>query len=281
MVSATASPNTAPERDLVDLPWWKATVLGLVEGATEFIPVSSTGHLILAGDWLDFKGPAAATFEIVIQLGAILAVLWLYRAKVLGSVAHWRTDPVARRFLLNLIIAFVPAAALGLFIHDFIKQRLFNTTVVAIALVAGGIAILVIERWHRKTVAVTVDDIAPRTALGIGLAQTLSLIPGISRSGATIMGALGLGASRNAATEFSFFLAIPVMFAATGFELIGSLDLFTADLAGFLAVGFVVSFVSAIIVVKAFIGFVSRHSFALFAWYRIFFGALLLLYYWR
>lgn len=264
-----------------DLGWWKAVVLGLVEGATEFIPVSSTGHLILAGDWLDFTGPVAATFEIVIQLGAILAVLWLYRTKVLGSVVHWRSDPVARRFLLNLMIAFVPAAALGFLIHDFIKERLFDTTVVAISLVAGGIAILVIERWHRKPSAATVDDITPMIALGIGLAQTLSLIPGISRSGATIMGAVALGASRKASTEFSFFLAIPVMFAATSFELIGSLDLFTADLFGFLAIGFVVSYVSAVIIVKAFIGFVSRHSFALFAWYRIVFGVVLLLYYWR
>jgi len=264
-----------------ELAWWKAVVLGLVEGATEFIPVSSTGHLILAGEWLDFEGPVAATFEIVIQLGAILAILWLYRVKVLGSVIRWRTDPIARRFLLNLVIAFIPAAALGFLIHDFIKERLFDTTVVAISLVLGGIAILVIERWHRRPAAETVDDITPRLALGIGLAQTLSLIPGVSRSGATIMGAVGLGASRKAATEFSFFLAIPVMFAATLFELVGSLDLFTPDLYAFLAIGFVVSFISALLVVKAFIGFVSRHSFAVFAWYRIVFGIVLLLLFWR
>ena len=261
--------------------WLKALALGLVEGATEFIPVSSTGHLILVGEWLAFEGAEAATFEIVIQLGAILAVFWLERGKVLGSLAGWRSDPVARRFLLNLGIAFVPAALVGFFIHDFIKERLFNPLVVAGSLVVGGVLILVVERWHPPASAHTVDDISPRQALGVGLAQVLSLIPGVSRSGATIMGALGLGTSRVAATEFSFFLAIPVMFAATGYELLGNLDMFSAELVPMFMIGFLVSFLSALLVVKAFIGFVKRHTFVPFAWYRIFFGGVLLAMYLR
>jgi undecaprenyl-diphosphatase len=260
--------------------WLKAVVLGLVEGATEFIPVSSTGHLILAGDWLNFEGDIATTFEIVIQLGAILAVLWLYRAKVFGAFVQARTNPVARRFLVNLAIAFVPAALVGFLVHDFITEHLFNPRVVAISLVLGGIAILAIEKWHPPARTPTVDDLSAGQALGIGLAQMLSLIPGVSRSGATIMGAISLGASRVAATEFSFFLAIPVMFAATGYSLIKSMDLLSVDQLPVFAIGFVVSFLSAVIVVKAFLSFVSRHTFIPFAWYRIAFGLLLLLFYW-
>lgn len=256
--------------------WAKAAILGVVEGATEFIPVSSTGHLILAGRWLAFEGDTATTFEIVIQLGAILAVLWLYRAKVLGAVAHARSDAAARRLLLNLAIAFVPAAAVGFLIHDFITEHLFKPRVVALSLVLGGIAILAIERWHRPPTTATVDDISPRMALGIGLAQMLSLIPGVSRSGSTIMGGVALGAARIAATEFSFFLAIPIMFAATGYELLGSLDTLSLDQLPVFAIGFGMSFLTALVVVKAFVGFVSRHSFAPFAWYRIVFGAILL-----
>jgi undecaprenyl-diphosphatase len=261
--------------------WLKAAVLGVVEGATEFIPVSSTGHLILAGHWLAFEGDTATTFEIVIQLGAILAVLWLYRARVLGPLAQARTSQEARRFLLNLLIAFLPAAIVGFLIHDFITERLFTPRVVAISLVLGGVAILCIERWHRPPTALAVEEITPRKALGIGLAQCLSLIPGVSRSGSTIMGAIALGTARVPATEFSFFLAIPIMFAATGYDLLKNLDaLSAADLPVF-AIGFGISFLTAVVVVKAFVGFVSRHSFAPFAWYRIVFGAILLAVYWR
>jgi undecaprenyl-diphosphatase len=261
--------------------WLKAAILGLVEGATEFIPVSSTGHLILAGRWLGFEGETAITFEIFIQLGAILAVLWLFRAKVFGALAQAGSSPVARRFLLNLFIGFLPAAVLGFLIHDFITERLFTPRVVALTMVLGGIAILCIERWHRPADTESVDDLSHAKALGIGLAQCLSLIPGVSRSGATIMGALALGTSRVAATEFSFFLAIPVMFAATGYELLGNLDALTiADLPVF-AIGFAISFLSAVVVVRAFLGFVSRHSFVPFAWYRILFGVVLLAVYWR
>jgi undecaprenyl-diphosphatase len=262
------------------LLWVKAAVLGLVEGVTEFIPVSSTGHLILAADWLDFEGPVATTFEIFIQLGAILAVAWLYRGRVLGAVASAGSSPVARRFLLNLLIASLPAAVLGLLIHDFITARLFNPRVVALTMLLGGVAILCIERWRPAPTTKTVDEMSYAKALAVGLAQCLALIPGVSRSGATIMGALALGTERVAATEFSFFLSIPVMFAAVGYDLLENLDaLSAADLPVF-AIGFGVSFLSAVLVVKAFLGFVSRHSFIPFAWYRIAFGVLLLAVYW-
>lgn len=253
-----------------------AIVLGLVEGATEFIPVSSTGHLIVVSDWLGQVDERAKTFDIFIQLGAILAIVWLYRARLMLAAASARHDPASRRFFLNLGIAFLPAAVMGFLFHGWIKERLFNTPVVAAALVAGGIAILLLERWAPRTRYPDVTDLSQTTALGIGLAQVLSLIPGTSRSGATIMGGYALGLSRMAATEFSFFLAIPVMFAATLYDLVKSAGaLSAADLPVF-ATGFVVSFISALVVVKAFLAYVSHHSFAVFAWYRIAFGAILL-----
>lgn len=254
----------------------KAAVLGLLEGVTEFIPVSSTGHLILASAWLGETGEAAKTFDIFIQLGAILAIVWLYRVRLTRAVLDARTDADSRRFLGNLVIAFLPAAVVGFLAHDWIKARLFTPTVVAVALVAGGLLILLIERLHPRERVPAVGDVRPMTALGIGLAQVLSLIPGTSRSGATIMGGYALGLSRHAATEFSFFLSIPVMFAATSYDLLQSRDALSAAGAPAFAVGFVVAFVSAVIVVKAFLGYVSRHSFAVFAWYRIALGLLLL-----
>ena len=254
-----------------------AVVLGLVEGATEFIPVSSTGHLIIAGEWLGQTDARAKTFDIFIQLGAILAIVWLYRARLIAAVVAARSEPRSRRFILNLIVAFLPAAVVGFLIHDWIKDRLFNPTVVAAALVVGGVVILLVERWTPRTRVTEVGDIAPSTALGIGLAQVLSLVPGTSRSGATIIGGYALGLSRTAATEFSFFLAIPVMFAATLYELLKSWDSLSAADLPFFAVGFLVAFVSAIVVVRGFLTYVSRHSFAVFAWYRIGLGLLLLL----
>jgi undecaprenyl-diphosphatase len=255
----------------------KAVILGLVEGVTEFIPVSSTGHLILASRWLGESGEAAKTFDIFIQLGAILAVVWLYRARLARAILDARARPESRRFILNLVIAFLPAAIVGFLAHDWIKARLFTPTVVAAALVVGGLLILLIERLRPRERVAAVDDLAPSTALGIGLAQVLSLIPGTSRSGATIMGGYALGLSRRAATEFSFFLSIPVMFAATLFDLVKSRGALTAGDTPAFAVGFIVAFVSALVVVKAFLGYVSRHNFSAFAWYRIALGALLLL----
>jgi undecaprenyl-diphosphatase len=254
----------------------EAVILGLVEGITEFIPVSSTGHLIVVGEWLGQVDERAKTFDIFIQLGAILAIVWLYRARLVQAVASARTDPVSRRFFLNLAISFVPAAGVGFLIHDWIKAHLFNTSVVAWALILGGIAILLIEWWSPRTRFDEVSDVPPLTALGVGLAQVLSLIPGTSRSGATIMGGYALGLSRRAATELSFFLAIPIMFAATVYDLSKSLGVLSAGDAAFFATGFAVSFVSALVVVKAFLSYVSHHSFRAFAWYRIAFGAALL-----
>jgi undecaprenyl-diphosphatase len=255
----------------------KAALLGLVEGATEFIPVSSTGHLILASDWLGLVDERAKTFDIFIQLGAILAIVWIYRVRLARWVGDARTDPGSRRFLLNVILAFLPAAIVGFLAHEWIKSRLFNPDVVAVALIAGGVVILLIERWPPKSRVHDVAGIPPRLALGIGMAQVLSLIPGTSRSGATIMGGYALGLSRTAATEFSFFLAIPTMLAATMYDLLKSWSVLAVTDIPMFAVGFIVSFVSAVVVVKAFLTYVSNHTFRVFAWYRIAIGVVLLL----
>jgi undecaprenyl-diphosphatase len=254
----------------------KAALLGLVEGATEFIPVSSTGHLILASDWLGLVDERAKTFDIFIQLGAILAIVWIYRERLVRTMADARRDPISRSFLLNLIVAFLPAAVVGFLTHDWIKSKLFNPGVVAIALIVGGLIILLIERWPPKSRVHHVAGIPPGLALGIGLAQVLALIPGTSRSGATIMGGYALGLSRTAATEFSFFLAIPTMLAATTYDLLKSWSVLAATDIPMFAVGFIVSFVSAVVVVKAFLTFVSNHTFSVFAWYRIALGVVLL-----
>jgi len=262
---------------MVAEPLLRAALLGLVEGVTEFIPVSSTGHLILASHWLGATDETAKTFDIFIQLGAILAIVWLYRERLAHAVLAARHDEPSRRFLLNLVIAFLPAAIVGFLAHDWIKARLFTPTVVALALVAGGAVILLIEWLRPRERVADVRDLRPPTALGVGLAQVLSLIPGTSRSGATIMGGYALGLSRRAATEFSFFLSIPVMFAATLYDLLKSRGALSAADAPAFAVGFLTAFVSALVVVKAFLGYVAGHSFAAFAWYRIALGLLLLL----
>ena len=255
-------------------PEAKAAILGVVEGATEFIPVSSTGHLILVGDWLGFTGEDAKAFEIFIQLGAILAIVWLYRERI-GRVLRTATrDRMSQRLLVNLFIAFLPAAVVGLLTHRLIKQYLFSPVIVAASMFVGGIAILVIELLRPRPRVPSVDDVSPGVALGIGLAQVLSLVPGTSRSGATIMGGYCLGLTRQAATEFSFFLAIPVMVAATGFDLAQSVGALTAADVQLFAVGFIVAFLSALVVVRAFVAFVARSSFVVFAWYRIAFGIL-------
>ena len=257
-----------------------AVVLGLVEGITEFIPVSSTGHLIVAGDWLHFTGERAKTFEIFIQLGAILAVVWIYQAQFLNVVRR-AADPESRRLLVNLVIAFLPAALVGLLTHRWIKEHLFTPVVVACALVVGGVLMLVIERLRPVPRVEHVAGIRPMTALAIGLAQVLALIPGISRSGATIMGGYALGLSRTAATEFSFLLAVPVLAAAAGFDLLKSMSVLQSSDVPVFAVGLVVSFLSALIIVRAFLRYIAHHPFAVFAWYRIAFGALLLWFYSR
>lgn len=257
----------------------KALILGIVEGLTEFIPVSSTGHLILAGQWLSFEGEFAKLFEVFIQLGAILAVVWIYRARLMDVTRRMRRDPVARRFALNLVVAFIPAAALGLLFHGYIKQYLFGPFTVAAALVAGGIAILIIERMHHRVAFTATDSVTPAGAFWVGVAQVFALFPGVSRSGATIMGGLLAGMSRTVATEFSFFLAIPTMFAATVFDLFKGFGILTANDVVLLAVGFVAAFFSGLVVVRWLIRFVSTHDFRLFAWYRIVFGIILLVIY--
>ena len=254
----------------------QAAILGLVEGITEFIPVSSTGHLIVVGDLLGFTGERAKTFEIFIQLGAILAIVWLYRHKFVAVASTVVREPASRRFVTNLLLGFLPAAVVGFLAHSWLKAHLFTPVVVAWGFIVGGIAILVVERLKPAPRVADVADLPPRLALGVGLAQMLALVPGVSRSGATIMGGYALGLSRTAATEFSFFLAVPVLAAAAGLDLIKSLDVLSrADIPLF-ATGFLVAFLSAVLVIKALLRFVASHSFTAFAWYRIAFGAFLL-----
>jgi undecaprenyl-diphosphatase len=257
----------------------KALILGVVEGLTEFLPVSSTGHLIIVGDLLNFNDEKGKVFEIVIQLGAILGVVWDYRLRV-GRMITGIGNRHEQRFILNLLIAFLPAAVVGLLLHDKITTYLFNPLTVAGALIVGGILILVIERLPLRVRVNSMEDLVPLDALKIGIAQTFSLFPGVSRAGATIMGGLLTGLSRTAATEFSFLLAMPIMFAATFYELFKNYELlYAADIPLF-AVGFIMSFVTALVVVKAFLKFVSRHDFTAFALYRIVFGLMVLAYFW-
>ena len=260
-------------------PLASAVVLGIVEGLTEFLPVSSTGHLIIVSDLLGVNDEKGKIFDIVIQLGAILAVCWEYRARFARAFSGIGSDPLQQRFALNLAVAFTPAAALGFLFASKIKQYLFNPIAVAAALVVGAIAIVAIERWYgrRGTPRVTsVDEMTWKDALKVGFAQCLSLVPGTSRSGATIMGGMVVGLSRQAATEFSFFLAVPIMFAATGYQVVKYRELFTASDVGPFAVGFVVSFVAALVAVRALIRYVATHDFRAFAWYRIALGAAVL-----
>ncbi len=256
---------------------FKALILGIVEGLTEFLPISSTGHLILAGDLLDFNSDREKVFMIAIQLGAILAVCWEYRQKIAGVVMSIGSDRSAQRFVLNLFIAFMPAALLGLLFIDVIKQYLFNPLSVATALVIGGIVILWAERRDHRIEVEQIDDMDWKHALKVGCAQCLALIPGTSRSGATIIGGLLFGLSRKAAAEFSFFLAIPVMFAATFYDVYKNRAILEFDDIGMFATGFVAAFFSALIAVRGLIRFISNHDLTVFAWYRIVFGCVILL----
>lgn len=256
--------------------WWIAIILGIVEGLTEFLPVSSTGHLIIAGHLLDYTGEVANTFEIAIQLGAILAVVFYYRLKIITLVAKSATDAESRRLLLGIGLAFVPAAVLGLLTHHWIKTYLFSTTTVAWALIIGGVLIMLIERYHPPLRTGALEATSLRQAVWVGLAQCTALFPGISRSGATIMGGLLTGMNRTAATEFSFFLAIPTMFAATLYDLAKNYTLFTRHDMAVLAVGFAVSFFIALLVVHGLLSYVKRHTFVPFAYYRIALGLIVL-----
>lgn len=260
---------------------FKGFILGIVEGVTEFIPVSSTGHLILAGDLLGFNDEKAKAFEIFIQLGAILSVLWIYRERLLGIIREIPNRDSARRFAVNIIAAFIPAAVIGFITHKAIKAYLFNPVTVAVALIVGGIAILLIERMDHRNHVNSTEEITLRQAIGIGFAQCLALFPGVSRSGATIMGGLVIGLERKVAAEFSFFLAIPTMFAATGYDLLKNRSALSVSDIPLFTVGFVTAFISALIVIKAFLKYVSGHNFAAFAYYRIIFGVMVLAFYWQ
>jgi undecaprenyl-diphosphatase len=256
----------------------KSVLMGVVEGVTEFLPISSTGHLILAGDLLNFLDkPKRDIYEVFIQLGAMLAVVWEYRAKLASTLAGATRPGPEQRLLAGLVIAFIPAAVIGLFFSTAIKATLFSPVPVALAFIIGGVVILWAEKRAHIVEVKTVDDISLKHAALIGLVQCLALIPGTSRSGATIIGGLFLGLSRKAATEFSFFLGIPTLGAASLYSLYKVRHELDASDAGIFAVGFVVSFIAALFAIRALLRFITTHTFIVFAWYRIGFGALVLL----
>jgi undecaprenyl-diphosphatase len=267
----------------------KAALMGIVEGLTEFLPISSTGHLILAGSLLNFTGETAKVFEIAIQTGAMLAVIWEYRQRLAATVTGLATEPAARRFALNLLVAFMPAAVLGLLLGKVVKEHLFHPVPVALAFIVGGLIILWVERRHRvqfgerdlegtrRARVETVDQMSRLDALKVGLVQCLALIPGTSRSGATIIGAMMFGFSRKCATEFSFFLGIPTLMGAGAYSVWKQRDLLQwSDLPMF-AIGTVFAFFSAWLCIRWLIRYVSTHDFTVFAWYRIIFGLVVLL----
>lgn len=254
-----------------------ALILGIIEGLTEFLPVSSTGHLIVAGDLLGYTGNTSSVFKIVIQFAAILAICWEYRERLLHVAVGLPRERDAQRFAGLLLVGFLPAAVLGYLFHSTIKGALFNPLTVAAALVIGGVIILFIEKRRAAPRIQAVEEMRWGDALKVGFAQALAMIPGTSRSGATIMGGLVFGLSRKTAAEFSFFLAIPTMFAATIYDLYKNWSLLhAADLPVF-AVGSVAAFAAAMFAVKSFIRFISNHTFVIFAWYRIVFGLIVLI----
>ena len=262
----------------------KIIIMGIVEGLTEFLPISSTGHLILAGSLLDFTGEKVKLFEIVIQAGAMLAVCWEYRLRIAQVLSGLSTQPAARKFVLNLLVAFLPAVVLGLAFGKMIKAHLFAPVPVAAAFIVGAFLILWIERSQRlRPVAArieAVDDMSLLDAFKVGCAQCLALIPGTSRSGASIIGAMAFGLSRKAATEFSFFLAIPTLFGATVYSLYKERALLSVTDLPMFGLGGLAAFISAFFCVRWLLRYISTHDFTLFAWYRIVFGLFILLSAW-
>lgn len=254
----------------------QAALLGLVEGLTEFLPVSSTGHLILLSDLLGFNGPGSKLFEIVIQLGAILAVCWVYRARLLATALHLHDQAGARHFTAIILAAFLPSMVVGFFAYKTIKEVLFSPVIVAAMLIVGGVAMLLIEKSRPRPHIHATDDISLKRALAIGLFQCLAMIPGMSRAAATIMGGMVMGIDRKTATEFSFFLAIPTMVAATVYDFYKNRHDLTADGMSLIGIGFVCAFITALVVVRTLIGIVGRHGFAPFAIYRIVLGLVML-----
>jgi undecaprenyl-diphosphatase len=267
----------------------KSAVLGIVEGLTEFLPISSTGHLIVVGSLIGFTGEVAKVFEIAIQTGAMFAVIWEYRARLLETAAGLATSRAAQRFALNVLVAFAPAVVLGVLFGKAIKSRLFAPVPVALAFVVGAVVILWVEGRHRRLYGASdeggtrrarvdaIDELTPVDALKVGCLQCLALVPGVSRSGATIIGGMVLGLSRKVATEFSFYLAIPTLVGAGAYSLLKERDaLHTSDLPLFL-VGTAFAFVSALLCIRWLVRYISSHDFTAFAWYRIAFGALILI----
>ena len=262
------------------MEWWTAVILGGIEGLTEFLPVSSTGHLIVAGHLLGFTGALAASFEISIQLGAILAVMFYYRERLLNVVIGFPREEHSRSLVIVLACAFLPAAVIGLAIHAYITEYLFSPITVGSALIVGGFAILIIERTRTQFRIHDVSELCVRDSVLIGFAQCLALFPGMSRSGSTIMGGLLIGLDRKTATEFSFLLALPTMLAATGYQLVKSRELFLEEHLIHLGIGMVVAFVTALAVMSAFLTYVTTHTFVPFAYYRIVFGTIVLYLFW-
>jgi undecaprenyl-diphosphatase len=280
---------------LVDADWWllvQAALMGIVEGLTEFLPISSTGHLILAGSLLGFTGEKVKVFEIAIQTGAMFAVVWEYRQRLWRTVTGITHDAQAQRFAANVAIAFLPAVVFGLALGGLVKAHLFHPVPVATAFVVGGLIILWVERRHRRAFGErdlqgtrlarveSVDDMRPADALKVGLVQCLALIPGTSRSGATIIGAMLFGFSRKAATEFSFYLGIPTLMGAGAYSVWKQRALLSMDDLPMFAVGLIFAFFSAWLCIRWLIRYVSTHDFVPFAWYRIVFGAIVLLTAW-
>ena len=253
-----------------------AALLGLLEGLTEFLPVSSTGHLLLASHFLGFSS-AGKTFEVVIQLGAVLALLTVYFAKLWQVFSTVHRDPASTRFVISVTLAFLPAVGVGVLAHDFIKTVLFETPkLIAIMLILGGFVLLLVDRIAPAPVHHDATTLPFRKALAIGVCQCLAMVPGVSRSGATIVGALFLGVDKRAAAEFSFFLSMPTMAAAVGYDLLKNRDLLDFSAVSEIAVGFVLAFVTGVVVVKWLLGYISRHGYALFGWWRIIVGTVAL-----
>jgi undecaprenyl-diphosphatase len=261
-------------------PLLKAAILGIVEGLTEFLPISSTGHLILAGEVLDFNDEKGKAFLIMIQTGAMLAVMWQYRVKFWNLTIGLFSRRTEQIFVAKLFVAFLPAAIVGLLFGSLIKAHLFGSIPVALALIAGAFVILAVERYYKSWRIDSIDEMTFRDALMVGIAQCFSLIPGVSRAGATIIGGMLCGLSRKAATEFSFFLAVPTLIAAGGYDLMKHRGEFSVDDAEILAVGLIVSFVSALACIRWLLRYVASHTFNVFAWYRIVLGAIILAVMW-
>ena len=269
--------RSGPRRRNVGLTYLLAAVLGIVQGLTEFLPISSTAHLLLVGQTLGYQDPGGV-FTVMIQFGSVLAVMWLYRAKIIGAFLGLPSDPAARRFALMLVIASIPAGLAGLLLADWVKTRLYQSPgVIAAAFIIGGIAILVIERFRPRPVVFEAERTPVPRAFAVGLCQMLALVPGVSRSGATIMGGLLAGLDRPAAAEFSFFLAMPALAGAFLHDLWDVRDHLAPERGVEIAIGFVLAFVAALLVVKPFVRYVARAGFAPFAWYRIAAGLVILI----